>query len=66
MDYSVEIKELDEIEIGTILEKYVAQDMASQGLKVMSYAFKELKMGDLEDLMGQHDVESEEFRDQIE
>ena len=66
LDYSVELKDFEDIELETILDKFVAKEMAADGLKVISYAFRELKMGDLEELMGQNNLQSAEFRDAIE
>jgi len=40
--------------------------MASSGLKTLSYAFKELRIGDLEALMQTYNPESEEFRNELE
>ena len=40
--------------------------MAQDGLKCISYAFKEIQMSDLEQLTSTYDVESEEFRNELE
>jgi magnesium-transporting ATPase (P-type) len=40
--------------------------MAKQGLKVMSYAFKEILLEDLDNLIHSVNVESDEFRDELE
>jgi len=40
--------------------------MASNGLKVISYAFKEINYSAMEELMQTFSVESNEFREQLE
>jgi len=40
--------------------------MASNGLKVISYAFKEINYSAMEELMQTFPVESNEFREQLE
>lgn len=40
--------------------------MASQGLKCLSYAFKEIRIEDLDQLMTSYDLESDDFRNELE
>jgi len=40
--------------------------MAMEGLKTLSYAFKEIRKDDLEQLMQTYNLESEEFRTELE
>lgn len=40
--------------------------MASQGLKCLSYAFKEIRIEDLDQLMNSYDLESDDFRNELE
>jgi Ca2+-transporting ATPase len=49
-----------------VLEHIVSRNMAQEGLKCLSYAFKEIKIQDLDSLMKSADPESEEFRDALE
>lgn len=49
-----------------ILENVVNHEMAEQGLKVLSFAFKEIRLADLNELSKVTQVESEKFRRQLE
>ena len=40
--------------------------MAAKGLKVLSYGFKEIEASSIEELMQNFDVESQEFRENLE
>jgi magnesium-transporting ATPase (P-type) len=40
--------------------------MAAKGLKVISYAFKDMPLRNLNELMHIHSLESKEFRDEVE
>jgi magnesium-transporting ATPase (P-type) len=50
----------------TILRRVVETEMAEQGQKVISYAFKEIRLADLNELSKVTQVESEKFRRQLE
>lgn len=65
-DYQANQKELDDDEKFRILSDVVTDQMAAKGLKVLSYAFKQIPYDDVVDMMRQNDVESEEFRNAIE
>ncbi len=43
----MQVKELSENDVNAILDSIVAEDMAKQGLKVISYGFKEIALNDL-------------------
>ena len=66
LDYQVQPIEFTENHYGSILGHVVSNEMAASGLKVLSYAFKELRIGDLEALMQTYNPESEEFRNELE
>lgn len=66
LDYQVQPIEFTENHYAAILGHVVSNEMASSGLKVLSYAFKELRIGDLEALMQTYNPESEEFRNELE
>ena len=40
--------------------------MANEGLKCLSYAFKEIRIEDLDQLMSTYDLESDDFRNELE
>ena len=65
-DFQPNLKELDEDEKFRILSDVVTDQMAATGLKVLSYAFKEVPYDDIIDMMRSQDIESEEFRNQVE
>jgi magnesium-transporting ATPase (P-type) len=46
----------------SILNNIVDEHMASEGQKVLSFAFKEVKISDMQALKENHDEESKEFR----
>ena len=48
LDYSVQPIEFSENHYATILGHVVSNEMASSGLKVLSYAFREIRIGDLQ------------------
>lgn len=48
------------------MDQVVGQEMAESGLKVISYAFKEIRLEDLNELSKVTQVESEKFRAQLE
>lgn len=50
----------------TVLQHIVSTNMASQGLKCLSYAFKEIRIEDLDQLMTSYDLESDDFRNELE
>jgi len=66
LDYTVEVKDFDDNDVSTILSHVVRNEMACQGLKPISYAFKEMSVQELEEFMNTYSVESEEFREEIE
>lgn len=66
LDYQVQPIEFTENHYASILGHVVSNEMASSGLKTLSYAFKELRIGDLEALMQTYNPESEEFRNELE
>jgi len=49
-----------------LLEDVIGGEMAANGLKVISYAFKEISLSSMEELMQTFPVESNEFRQQLE
>lgn len=54
---------LDDNKKQQLLEDAVSSDMASKGLKVISYSFKEIDVHTLNELMCNFQVESAEFRE---
>lgn len=66
LDVNVQPKELTENDTATILNHIVSLEMAQGGLKVLSYAFKEMRTTELERLMAEFDVESPDFRKELE
>jgi Ca2+ transporting ATPase len=50
----------------TILRRVVGSEMAERGEKVLSFAFKEIRLADLNELSKVTQVESEKFRRQLE
>mmetsp|Transcript_14890 Transcript_14890/g.25363 ORF Transcript_14890/g.25363 Transcript_14890/m.25363 type:complete len:791 (+) Transcript_14890:874-3246(+) len=58
--------ELSEDEVVGLLSEIVTAKMASEGLKVLSYAFKEIRLEDLDQLMQSYNTEGAEFREQLE
>jgi len=50
----------------SILNQIVSNDMASKGLKVVSYSFKEIALQDLNQFMQDNSIESQEFRSELE
>jgi magnesium-transporting ATPase (P-type) len=49
-----------------ILENIVSKTMAAEGLKVLSYGFKDMPLKKLNEMMHQFSLESSEFRSEIE
>lgn len=49
-----------------ILNNKISEQMASKGLKVLSYAFKDMPLKKLNEMMHTHNLESPEFRSEIE
>jgi len=66
LDYTAEVKDFDDNDVASILNEVVRNEMACQGLKPLSYAFKEMHVTELEEFMQTYSTESEEFRDEIE
>jgi len=66
LDHSVKPKDFREREKESILENVVTGEMAEQGQKVLSYAFKEIRMHELSELSKMQGVETQEFRRQLE
>lgn len=62
MNHQVKPKPFTREDQQTILENVVNQEMAEQGLKVLSFAFKEIRLADLNELSKVTQVESEKFR----
>jgi P-type Ca2+ transporter type 2C len=58
------VKDLENAE--ELLTNVVSHEMASKGLKVLSYAYRDMTVEELNDLMHTHDDESIEFREAIE
>lgn len=58
--------ELDGSKKQQLLEDVISSEMASNGLKVISLAFKEVNYSTMEELMQTFPVESNEFREQLE
>ena len=65
-DFQANQKELDDDEKYRILSDIVTDQMAARGLKTLSFAYKQIPYDDLVYMMRQFNVESEEFRDEIE
>ena len=65
-DAQMNSKEFNETEQNNILQHIVSQEMAMQGLKVISYAYKEITMDSFNQLMSTMHVESDEFRAEAE
>lgn len=59
-------KDFDSSDLEKVLIDVVSGQMAREGLKTLSYAYKDITIDDLRMLMGQYDPESYEFRTQIE
>jgi len=66
LDVNVQPKELTENDTATILNHIVSLEMAQGGLKVLSYAFKEMRSTELNSLFERFDVESPDFRKELE
>jgi magnesium-transporting ATPase (P-type) len=49
-----------------VMQHIVSSSMAVDGLKCLSYAFKEIRIDDLDQLMSTYDLESDEFRAELE
>ena len=62
----VQPTEFSQDEANEILNVVVSSEMAKNSLKVLSYAFKEIQMADLGELMQTYNPESEEFREVLE
>ena len=61
-------EDMQQIELGEddnyrILEDVVSGGMARHGYKTLSYAYKQIPLDDLQTLMEQYHIESEEFRE---
>ena len=65
-DFHANPTELDDDEKFRILSDIVTDQMAATGLKVLSYAFKQVPYDDIIDMMRNNDIESQEFRDLLE
>jgi len=66
LNHQVKPKAFTHEEQQGILENVVKHEMAEQGLKVLSFAFKEIRLADLNELSKVTQVESEKFRRQLE
>lgn len=62
----MDLTELDDNDVENLLDQVVSQQMASQGLKTLSYAYKQIPIDDLTEMMQAHHIESQEFRDFLE
>ena len=49
-----------------ILNNVISKEMAHEGLKVISYAFKDISLAKLEEMKHSYNLESKEFRTEIE
>lgn len=65
-DYQMSQREMDDDERYRILDEVVSTAMASNGLKTLAYAYKQMPIDDLHDLMSRHHIESDDFRNEIE
>lgn len=65
-DYQVSQKEFDEDDRMKVEYDVVSVLMAREGLKTLSYAYKQIPLDDLNMLMQSHHIESEEFRTELE
>jgi len=65
-DNQMQLKPLTDENKGPLLDHVIGQTLASAGLKVLTYAFKEITRESLDTLMTTYHIESEEFRFEIE
>lgn len=65
-DSEMNPKEFDEDDRTKVEYDIVACLMAREGMKTLSYAYKQIPMDDFNMLLSSHHVESEEFRNEIE
>lgn len=66
LDGDINKKPLSDGDREVILNDVVSNQMAKHGFKVLSYAFREMAMEELEEIMRSHPVESLAFRQDIE